>query len=187
MKEHESQTNERGVEIAHDAHERSRELGEKLKRNPERYDDKEAHQTAQEARQNALKEALFSKEQGKEKRTHQADRHNSIITREDRDVSYDQTMERVRRELPRSTRTFSKFIHSPVIEKSSEVIGNTFARPNSILAGGISAFVIVLGLYSYARYAGFSLQGSETIAAFLIGWLLGILFDFFRVMLTGKK
>ncbi len=177
-------------EIARNAHERSQELGEELRRNHERYNKHEAHEAAELARHEAIKEALFSKEQGKERRTHQADRHNAaqdIVTRNDRKASFEQTMDDVRKHLPRSTRSFSGFIHNPSIEQISDTLGKTVARPNAILAGGVTAFVVVLVLYFYAKYAGFSLSGSETIIAFVIGWAFGILFDFFKTMFTGKR
>ncbi len=165
---------------AHKGHERPRELGEELKRSPEHYNQTELHQTAEQARREAAKT--------KEKRAHQAARHNAHrFQGTEREASFEQTMEEVRYDLPRSTRGFSRFIHTPTIERLSEVLGNTIARPDALLAGGISAFVVVLGLYLYAKYAGFSLQGSETIVAFIIGWLLGVLFDFFKTMITGKR
>ena len=124
----------------------------------------------------------------KEKRAYQAARHNSSrITQSDRMTGYQQTMNQARQELPRSLRPFSRFIHNRIVERVSEIIGGTLARPNAILAGSISAFVVVLALYSYARYAGFSLQGSETIAAFMLGWLIGVVFDLIRKLVTSKK
>lgn len=190
-KEHGTQRIEH-VEIAHRAHERSRELAEQQKSKAERYKDKEAHSTAEKARHEALKEAAFSKEQGKERRSHQADRHNAtthrhVITKTDRDESFKQTMGHVRKELPRSTRWFSDLIHHPRIESMSELVGTTVARPNAILAGGLTAFIAILGLYSYAKFAGFALQGSEVILAFFCGWLLGLLFDGVKSMLTRKR
>ncbi len=189
--EHDPTTHiENSSEIAAKAHERSQELEEQLMHNPERYSKKEAHQAAETARHAALQEALLSKEQGKERRTHQADRHNTsrhIITREDREASFNQTMDEVRKHIPRSSRPFSAFIHNPTIERVSETLGKTIARPNAILAGGVTAFVVVLSLYFYAKYAGFTLRGSETIIAFAVGWILGILFDFFKSMFTGKR
>ena len=174
------------VETPRESHERSRERIEHQQQSPERYNEKEAHQAVENARHEAIKE---SKEQGREKRTHQALRHNSShsMRREDREASFDQTMEHTRSELPRALRPFSRFIHNPTIERLSELLGRTIFRPNAILAGGITAFVVVLALYFYAKYAGFALQGSETIIAFGAGWVLGMLFDLFKGMLTGKR
>ncbi len=177
------------AETAREAAERSQELAERLKQSPEQHKENEAHQNAETARKEALEQALFSKEQGREKRSHQADRHNAspVITKQDRQKSYQQTMGHVQQELSPPAKLFSKVIHAPIIERSSEVVGSTIARPNAVLAGGISAFIVVLALYSYARYASFSLSGFETIGAFIVGWLIGVLYDFFRVMFTGKK
>jgi len=151
----------------------------------QRYNDKEAHQAAEDARH----EAIHSKVQGKEKRVHQAEQHNKShgLHASDRDESFEETMDQVRQELPRSSRPLSRFIHRPAIERLSEVLGKTLFRPNAILAGGVTAFVGVLGLYFYAKYMSFSLQGSETIIAFAVGWIAGILFDFFKTMFTGSK
>jgi hypothetical protein len=45
----------------------------------------------------------------------------------------------------------------------------------------------VLALYVFAKTLGFTLSGFETIGAFVIGWIIGILFDFLRAMITGKQ
>lgn len=190
-KEIEPKAPERTAEIALGAHERSRELGEELKRNAERYNDKEAHHAAEKARHEAIKEAAFSKEQGKERRSHQADRHNKsahhVITKNDREASFAQTMKEVRKELPRSNRWFSDLIHHPRIERVSDSVGNTIARPSAILAGSLAAFLAVLGLYSYAKFAGFSLQGSEMLVAFFIGWIIGLLFDAIKNLFSKNR
>lgn len=187
-KEHELNPPEPYAKVAPKAHEHSPELQKELKRNAERYNDKAAHHAAETARHEAIKESSLSKEQGKERRTHQAERHNKssrhVITEKDRDSSFDETMQHVRKELPRSNRWFSDFIHQPRIESLSESIGNTVARPSAILAGSLTAFLAILSLYGYAKYAGFALQGSETIVAFILGWAIGLAFDALRKVFT---
>jgi len=96
-------------------------------------------------------------------------------------------MKRVQSELPVRTRMFSKIIHIKFIESLSDAIGLTIARPNSILAGSIMAFALTLITYSVSKTIGYKLSGFETIAAFIIGWLLGIVYDYFKVMFNGKK
>ena len=78
-------------------------------------------------------------------------------------------------------------IHNKAIEKVSDVAGSTIARPNALLSGAICAFLLVGTLYLHARYLGYALQGSETMAAFLLGWVIGIAFDFIRAMIRGKR
>lgn len=121
---------------------------------------------------------------GGKSRKHAPSHHSAASERE---AGFEQTMEHVRKEIPRSTRPFSRFIHSPAIERISDILASTIFRPTAILAGGVTAFVGVLGLYFYAKYAGFTLQGSETIVAFTIGWLVGILIDFFNNMIRGGR
>ena len=96
-------------------------------------------------------------------------------------------MSRVQAELTPSSRAFSKIIHAKPVEKTSEVVGSTIARPNAILSGAIVAFVLVLAVYLLAKNFGYVLSGFETIGAFIVGWVLGVLYDYFRVMITGKK
>jgi phosphate/sulfate permease len=66
-------------------------------------------------------------------------------------------------------------------------VGATVARPNALLAGAVSAFAVSIVVYLVARYYGYPLSGTESIAAFVGGWILGIIFDFMRVMVTGKR
>lgn len=96
-------------------------------------------------------------------------------------------MARVQAEMSPPARVFSKIIHSKAVEKTSEVVGATIARPNAILSGAIVAFVLVLAVYLVAKNLGYVLSGFETIGAFIVGWVIGTLYDYFRVMITGKK
>lgn len=107
--------------------------------------------------------------------------------KDSQDETYQKTITQVQKELPRSTRGFSRLIHTPFIEKASDVIASTIARPDALLAGGLSAFVLVLAVYSYAKYTGFALQGSETIIAFVLGWGLGVLFDIIRQIFVRNR
>jgi hypothetical protein len=102
-------------------------------------------------------------------------------------ASYKKTMKETQAQLSAPSRAFSKTIHNPVVEKTSEVVGSTVARPNAILAGSVSAFLLTLAIYLIAKYYGYPLSGFETIAAFIIGWAVGLLLDYLRVMITGKR
>ena len=108
------------------------------------------------------------------------------LTKDDINKKYKETMTDMQAKLPKSSRVFSKVIHNPVIEKTSEVVGNTVARPNLIIAGAIGSLASVV-IYAIARRYGYELSGFETIGAFIVGWIIGILYDFFKVMITGKK
>lgn len=164
---------------------------EELKNNPESSIEspRDAEARAEKARVEALETAISVESGGKEKSETKAPKSSSRgpISKKVRDKSYKQTMRRVQDELPIASRTFSKIIHNKVIEKSSDVIGSTIARPNAILAGAFVAFILTLLTYTVAKTIGYALSGFETIAAFIVGWIIGITFDYLRVLFTGKK
>lgn len=145
----------------------------------------------EKARVEALEQAVSVERGSAEKKRKEgataAPRRHGVVSKKERQASYKKHMKTLQAELPPAQRAFSKFIHNPVIEKSSEVVGSTIARPNAILAGAIVAFFAVLIVYLTAKHFGYVLSGFETIGAFIVGWVLGILYDFFRVMITGKK
>ena len=116
-----------------------------------------------------------------------ASSRRGIINKKQRNESYIRTIERVQNELPIADRLFSKIIHNIIIEKISDIIGNIIARPNAMLSGSVIAFVLTLLTYTLSKTIGYNLLGSETILAFILGWVLGIIYDYLRVLITGKK
>ena len=143
-------------------------------------------QEARKETEAALNKELEGKKEyvGKsEKKIHE----RGPITRKDKEKSFKKTMSTIQTEMSSPSRNFSKVIHSPVVEKTSEVVGGTVARPNAILSGSITAFLFTLALYLIARFNGYPLSGTETIAAFALGWLCGTAFDALRIIITGKR
>lgn len=114
-------------------------------------------------------------------------RKDRITSKSERTASYKKTMKQVESELSPIDRAFSKFIHNKTVERISDVAGATVARPNAILVGSITAFVFTLVIFLMARYYGYPLSGTETIAAFGLGWLVGLLFDYLKLEFTGGK
>lgn len=145
-----------------------------------------------EARIEALREAVSVEQGGAEKKAKEAaaapvKRKHGVVGKKERNASYKRHLKQVQAELPATQRAFSKVIHNPVVEKTSEAVGATVARPNAILAGSMVAFFAVLAVYLLAKHFGYTLSGFETIGAFVVGWVIGMLYDFFKVMITGKK
>lgn len=184
-----NETHEHSLEQAAEAAaEQSEKLRAKHEKSGEVLDDGESRASAERA----TVESLFSKEQSAGERKQGGE--PSAVTKKaakphsktQKKLAYKQTMRHIQSEMPPTSRVFSKVIHSPIVESTSDVIGKTVARPNAVLAGSFTAFVVTLGLYSLAQYIGFPLSGFEMIGAFIVGWIIGILFDFLRVMATGK-
>lgn len=168
----------KNIERAPELHDRKGEVSSESKA--------EKEHNVEKALEEANKEAISGRETtaGEQKKAEPAQTRTLPRTR---DESYKTTMKHVQSEMSAPARAFSKFIHNKAVERTSEVIGSTVARPDAILSGSIFAFALVLGLYLLARYNGFSLSGFETIGAFVLGWILGIIFDFLRAMITGKR
>lgn len=154
-----------------------------------------AGERSKEDLEDARYEALENARSVEQEKKHDADhkispaerRKDGPISKREREASYQATMKQVRSELSAPSRAFSKIIHNDVVEKVSDVAGATIARPNAILSGAVAAFIITLGVYLVAKEYGYPLSGFESIAAFIVGWVAGLLFDYFRVMITGKK
>lgn len=179
-------TGENNVEVQNAAAERSHELLKNAEKSGEQSPDRKGERV-----ENARKEAkeILSREAGKEKRAGGEPSFSGVqhATKKQRENSYKNTMKQIQSEMSVSARTFSKVIHNNVIEKGSEAIGSTIARPNAILAGSLTALVLVSGVYIVAKIFGYRLSGFETIGAFALGWALGLIYDYVRFMALGRR
>lgn len=100
--------------------------------------------------------------------------------------AYDSIMSQAHTEMSAPERIFSNVIHNPIVENISEFAGKTIARPDAILSGAVSAFLLTLIIYLVAKQSGYPLTGTETTAAFIIGWAVGNIYDFAKTMLRGN-
>ncbi len=95
----------------------------------------------------------------------------------DRAVNYRDTMTSMRRHLSPVSRAFSKVVHAPIVEKISEPLEKTVMRPSLVAGATWSAAIVGLIFYLTARLYGFSLSGSEMLAALLAGAVLGLVIE----------
>ena len=141
---------------------------------------------AQDAR-HEIEKITTEQEPKKQEKADTAPAHEKIVdTKVARKKAYESIMHQARSEMSAPSRAFSKVIHNPVIEKTSELAGKTIARPNAILSGAVFAFLLTTLVYLIARLNGYPLTGTETIASFIIGWILGNVYDFVRAAFTGR-
>ena len=117
--------------------------------------------------------------------TKETKRHGAP-SKQQRERAFKRKMESVQDELRPSERIVSKVIHIRPIEKASDFIGSTIARPNAMLSGSIAAFIGVTTVYFISKHFGFPLSGFETIAAFIIGWIIGVIYDYVSVLLRKR-
>ncbi len=171
--------------------EMSEKQSEKLRENKEQAAEKvtERQERLDEARHEALEQAHREKERSAVEIPPQnaPERRVRIASRKERDVAFDRTMNDIRPHLSSPSRVFSQFIHNKTVENVSNFVGGTVARPTAILSGALFAFLLTSSVLIIARRFGYQLSGFESIAAFLFGWGLGLIYDFLRIMITGKK
>lgn len=167
------------------AAERHKELANERERNAV----EKGKESVEDARHEALEHASRAEKEARRKdskETSPAERRGPISKRE-RDASFDATMAEVHSQMSAPSRAFSNFIHNPAVEKVSDAVGGTVARPNAILSGAVFAFLFTLVIYLVARYYGYALSGAETITSFALGWILGLVFDYVRLLVLGKS
>lgn len=168
------------TEINTEHHDRLRHNLEKADANhKEKSDALEHAQREALERASSLKEVAETEKSPAQKRV--------IFTRRQREASFKHQMEAVQSEMSPSERRFSKVIHNKTVETASDTLGATIARPNALLAGSISAFLLVTIVYLLAKYYGYRLSGFETIGAFVLGWVLGLIYDYVRLLVSGQK
>jgi len=158
----------------------SKERSEKITTNIE----KEAHSVEKhgskelEASRKAVESEAIS---GKEQIPGDGEKNESqqTTTKAEKTRIYKMTMSRMQNQLSAPSRSFSKFIHAPVVEKTSAVVGSTVARPSGILGAGIAGFIGITVVMYYAKNNGFEISNSYSLVALLFigGWLLGLFFE----------
>lgn len=116
----------------------------------------------------------------------QKEHYQTRSVKSERTASYKRTMSHVQSEMNAPSRVFSKFIHNKSVEKTSETVGKTIARPNAILSGAIGGFLFTVIIYLTAKHYGYPLSGFESIAGFITGWAVGLLYDYLRLEITGR-
>jgi len=95
--------------------------------------------------------------------------------RKEKEQTYKHTLSSVQRELPtRFSRSFSKVIHQPIIEKASDITGKTIFRPSLMLGMTLGALIGGSAFYLLAKRYGFPISGSEFLLFGLFGALLGL-------------
>lgn len=170
------------------AHERKKQLNEQLERRAEAAGERQGERSSAEREAKELAHSAEKERAQAEKHRVPANKRQEklVRTKKTLDASFEKEMKEARTHMSANSRTFSKVIHNKTVEKVSEATGKTIARPNAILAGSTFALIFTAVLYFWAKNAGYGLSGFETIAAFIVGWLVGIIFDFIRIAITGK-
>lgn len=159
----------------HEARKHHERLKDHVEKNAEKAQ-KSSHETANirhEVKEHAISGAEYHKPQSEQRQPHPPRR-----TKRDKELAFDTIMHDVRINMSKPEQAFSKLIHQPIVEKTSEVAGKTIARPSGIAGAALAACVGLFSVYSVARFAGFQLSGSEMPLLLAIGFVAGVAGEF---------
>lgn len=112
--------------------------------------------------------------------------HPLAINRELKHMAFQRIIKRTQRQLGPVSRSFSKVIHQPIIESTSEVAAKTIARPSGVLSGGITAFLGSSLFLWISRHYGYEYNFLLFFLFFIGGFFLGLLIEAV-VMLVKKR
>ena len=165
------------------------EQQEKLNESRERAVEKEPQQNSEKLAQEAKEKANSAEKERTtaERAPNKERRKDGPIPQKERDASFTHMMSSIQQDMSAPSRVFSKLIHNKTVDRVSSAVGSTVARPNAILSGSICAFIFTLAIFLVARYYGYPLSGTETIAGFTLGWMVGLIYDYIRLEVTGGK
>lgn len=154
------------------SHEQETQAHEKLQ---------EAHEDGQKPSVEALinkveKEALSSSEYRKEEKK-PASSHPALVNKQLKDMAYSRALVRTRKHLSIASRVFSKAVHSKILDRPSESIGKTIARPSSMMGGAIVAFIGTSLLLWITKKYGYEYNYLAAVLLFGIGMILGLVVE----------
>lgn len=99
---------------------------------------------------------------------------------------YTDTLQQARSHMNRPAGIFSRIIHWRPIELLSDLLAASLFRPLPLIFAGLTAASLPLIFWLIAKYYGYSLSGTESIIAFVFGWLVGVIIDYTKILVTGK-
>ena len=157
--------------------ERSTKIAESLKKAIEK--ERSSAENENNIKHEAIELAIRHENEQAEKHRSKETKEDKPLTKKDIDNSYRKTLTNVQNQLSAPSRAFSKVIHNPVVEKTSD-------RPNLIISGALGAIASVF-VYFIAKRYGYLLSGSEVIVLFVAGWSIGAVIEYARVGFINNR
>jgi len=117
-------------------------------------------------------QAASKNEQAHIEKEHNA-QHPVLIRKDIKEIQFNRAMTRVRKKLSVPSRAFSRIVHVSAIDKSSEFIGKTVARPSGMLAGSLVAFIGTSILLWVTKYNGYEYNYLVVVILFVGGLIIG--------------
>lgn len=103
--------------------------------------------------------------------------NHTYITKELKKEAYKKVLGRTQKHLPPLQRTFSTFVHQPIVQSVTEVAAKTVGRPWGFVGGSLSAFMSSTFLLYYAKHYGFRYNFLLLAISFISGYLLATILE----------
>lgn len=113
--------------------------------------------------------------------------HPVIINSQLKDMAFSRSMTRTRKQLSPISRTFSKVVHNSTVDKTSEFVGKTVARPMSMFWGAIFAFIGTSALLWITKHYGYEYNYFIAILLFVLGAVVGMAIEGILYLIKQSK
>ena len=111
--------------------------------------------------------------------THSENSNQSYgITKHLKNDSYKHTLKKIRSNLSAPDRALSKVVHQPAVEKVSNGLAKTVARPSAFFGGSLGALIGSAVLVYMSRHYGFTYNYAAIFVAFAIGFTVALVIEF---------
>jgi len=112
---------------------------------------------------------------------------NKTVQPLDKEATYNETLASLQNRMTPGEKKFSRFIHNPTIEKTSNLLESTIMRPSVVMGTTWTALIVGIIFYATARIYGFKLSGSEMLLALAGGAILGLTLEGIWLFIRRKK
>lgn len=178
------------AEKIHHSPEQHHHTPEALRHNQERSHHETAHrhkENIEHIRREAQEQAQSTHEVVVDKAATEHKPKEHFVNSELKDLAYQRTMTRIRKQLSPVSRTFSKVIHQPAIDAMSEGVAKTVGRPSGFLGGGLLALAGTTAYYYIARHYGYEYNFGVFVVLIATGFVLGWLIEAVWRVLSPKR
>jgi hypothetical protein len=117
----------------------------------------------------------------------QPNNHPVLVNSHLKAMAFSRAMTRARKKLSAPSRAFSKVAHSSIVDKPSEFIGKTIARPAAMMWGAVFAFVGTSTLLWITKHYGYEYNYLLVVLLFVAGAILGTALEGLTYLLRKRN
>lgn len=128
----------------------------------------------EQIRSSVEKHTIRGHELSNTEKAHAPSQHPVLVNKQLKDTAYNRALTRVQKRLSAPSRVFSKAVHSKALDRPSEAIGKTVARPSGMLGGAIFALIGTSLLLWITRRYGYEYNYLAVILLFVGGMAVGL-------------